>query len=303
MAHDKLKGVLFGLLSGASFGLIPMFSLTVMNDGMNYDSILFYRFFFAVLTVAVMMLRRKESFKIAYSKLPVFLILGVFYAISSLFLIWSYLYLPSGVATVLHFTFPIFVTALMFFIYREKVSIIKLIAILVAIAGVYFLSMTENGKEVEWLGLIIVIISAIGYALYIVGVNKVKLTEISSTKMTLYILGICCIIFFTKANIEGKFQMIPDFKSLVNLVALAIVPTVISNISLVRAIKYIGSTSTSVLGAMEPMTAVFTGVLIFGEPFTVNIVVGIILTIIAVTTIVSVKETKTRNSRQPLPKQ
>ena len=81
-------------------------------------------------------------------------------------------------------------------------------------------------------------------------------------------------------------QAIPDRITLGNLVMLALVPTVISNLALVRAIKNIGSTLTSVLGAMEPVTAVCVGILIFGEPFTQSIALGIGLIISAVTVII-----------------
>ena len=78
--------------------------------------------------------------------------------------------------------------------------------------------------------------------------------------------------------------------SLVNLILLAIVPTVISNITLVLAVHNIGGTLTAVLGAMEPVTAVFVGVLVFGEPFTFNLAIGILLIIIAVTMIIPLQK-------------
>lgn len=74
--------------------------------------------------------------------------------------------------------------------------------------------------------------------------------------------------------------------SFVNLILLAIVPTVISNITLVLAVHNIGGTLTAVLGAVEPITAVCVGILVFSEPFTPNLAVGILLIIIAVTMII-----------------
>lgn len=106
-------------------------------------------------------------------------------------------------------------------------------------------------------------------------------------KMTFYVFLFGGILLFTGTEISGiGLQAIPDRTTLGNLVMLALVPTVISNLALVRAIKNIGSTLTSVLGAMEPVTAVCVGIAIFGEPFTRSIALGILLIISAVTVII-----------------
>lgn len=89
---------------------------------MEYDSILFYRFFFASLALGTVMLLKRESFRIALKDLPVFVLLSVFYTFSSLFLLCGYGYMGAGVATTLHFTYPVFVSLLMFFLFREKAS-------------------------------------------------------------------------------------------------------------------------------------------------------------------------------------
>ena len=89
-----------------------------------------------------------------------------------------------------------------------------------------------------------------------------------------------------KAQAGTGIQPIPDLPSFINLVLLAFLPTVVSNITLVQAVHHIGSTLTSVLGATEPVTAVCVGVLVFGEPFTPHLALGILLIIVAVTLII-----------------
>jgi len=106
-------------------------------------------------------------------------------------------------------------------------------------------------------------------------------------KMTFYVFLFGGILLFIGTEASGiGLQAIPDRTTLGNLVMLALVPTVISNLALVRAIKNIGSTLTSVLGAMEPVTAVCVGITIFGEPLTRSIALGILLIISAVTVII-----------------
>jgi drug/metabolite transporter (DMT)-like permease len=86
--------------------------------------------------------------------------------------------------------------------------------------------------------------------------------------------------------LTGGLEPIPSTTAMFNLVMLTLVPTIISNLTLVYSIKSIGSTLTSVLGALEPVTAVCVGVYAFGEPFTAGIAFGVALIIAAVTIII-----------------
>ena len=137
-----------------------------------------------------------------------------------------------------------------------------------------------------------VLLSALGYALYITTVNKflaggsTSRLKIGGRKLTFYVFVVSTALFAIKAGTNQGIQPIPDSMSFVNLILLAIVPTVISNITLVLAVHNIGGTLTAVLGAVEPITAVCVGILVFSEPFTPNLAVGILLIIIAVTMII-----------------
>lgn len=161
-----------------------------------------------------------------------------------------------------------------------------MLAICLAICGVARLSINEGEMKLSVLGVFIVLLSAVGYALYITTVNKSRIHNMTGRKLTFYVFIVSTFLFAIKASTNEGIQPIPDAMSVVNLILLAIVPTVISNITLVLAVHNIGGTLTAVLGAMEPVTAVFVGVLIFGEPFTFNLAVGILLIIIAVTMII-----------------
>lgn len=284
--NNNLIGFAYGIATSVTFGLIPLFTLPLMNEGMQFDSILFYRFLFAAIALAGMLLSQKESFRIEMRDLPVLLLLGAFYTGSSMFLFWGYNYMAAGIATTLHFTYPIFVTLFMLFIFREKASWITSLAIGLAICGVARLSIDGGEMSLNGQGVIIVLLSAIAYALYIVTVNKSRVHSMPGRKLTFYVFLVSTTLFFVKAQAGNGIQTIPDIHSCINLVLLALVPTIISNITLVHAVHHIGSTLTAVLGAMEPLTAVCVGVLVFSEPFTSHLALGIFLIIIAVTLII-----------------
>ena len=138
---NSLKGIFYAIVTSVTFGLIPLFTLPLMQKGMEFDSILFYRFLFATLALGGMMKLKKESFRIERRDIPMLILLGFFYTGSAMFLFWGYNFMGAGVATTLHFTYPIFVTLLMFLIFRERASWVTWLAIILAIFGVSRLSL------------------------------------------------------------------------------------------------------------------------------------------------------------------
>ena len=283
---NKLNGFLYGLLSSASFGLIPMFTIPAMQQGMQFESILLYRFAFATLALGVILLIDGQSFRINRRDIPSLLLLAFFYLISAVFLFWGYKFMASGIATTLHFMYHVLTTLIMMLFFREKKSIWRFMAIALAVAGVFFLSQGDDSGSITFIGIFIVLLSALGYALYLVTVSQLKVGQMKGLRLTFYVFLFGTLLLFIGIGTTGHTQPIPNLHTAGNLVMLAIIPTVISNLALVRAVKCIGSTLTSVLGAMEPVTAVCVGIFMFGEPFTNSVGLGIILIITAVTVII-----------------
>lgn len=283
---NKLNGFLYGIISSASFGLIPLFAIPAMQHGMDFMNVISYRFLFATISLAVLLKIRKVSFGIQKSDLPTLLLLSFFYIISSVFLLWGYKFMLSGVATTIHFMYPVVTTVIMMLFFREKNSVARSLAILMAIAGVYSLSYSDSKGETDLLGVVIVLISAVGYALYLVAVGQRKNQSLKGLKLTFYVFLFSTIILLAGMLSTGNMHPIPDYTTAGNLLLLAIIPTIVSNLTLIEAIKYIGATRTSVLGAMEPVTAVVVGIAVFGETFTVSIAIGIMLIVSAVTIII-----------------
>lgn len=283
---NKLNGFLYGLLSSASFGLIPMFTIPAMQQGMQFESILLYRFALATLALGVILLIDGQSFRINRRDIPSLLLLAFFYLISAVFLFWGYKFMASGIATTLHFMYPVLTTLIMMLFFLEKKSIWRFMAIALAVAGVFFLSQGNDSGSITFIGIFIVLLSALGYALYLVTVSQLKVGQMKGLRLTFYVFLFGTLLLFIGIGTTGHIQPIPNLHTAGNLVMLAIIPTVISNLALVRAVKCIGSTLTSVLGAMEPVTAVCVGICMFGEPFTNSVGLGIILIITAVTVII-----------------
>lgn len=279
---NKINGFLYGLLSSASFGLIPLFTIPIMHQGMRFESILLYRFLFACFALASILLLTKQSFHIRIKEIPSLLLLAFLYDAAAIFLFWGYKFMPSGIATTIHFMYPVFTTIIMMIFFHEKRSTWRLIAVGIAVLGVFLLSYSNTSGSITPTGLFIVLLSGLGYALYLITISQLKICKMKGLKLTFCVFLFGGILLFILIEIFGEVQPIKDVETARNLLLLAIIPTVISNLALVRAIKNIGSTLTSVLGAMEPVTAVCVGILIFGEVFTQSIAIGIIFIITAV---------------------
>ena len=288
---------MYGVATSVTFGLIPLFTLPLMQKGMASDSILFYRFITATAALALIMVAKKESFKVSWRDLEVIMLLAVFYTASSMFLLYGYESMGAGVATTLHFTYPVFVTLLMFTLFREKASWVTWTAVVLAIAGVAKLSLNGTELRLDPAGVGVVLLSAVGYASYIIAVNKSRVRDMHSRKLAFYVFVFTTLMFAVKNCLGDGVQPLPDAVSTVNVVLLAVAPTVISNITLLLAVRNIGGTLTSILGALEPVTAVCIGAIVFGEDFTLSEAVGITLILAAVVLVIlnrSIKENLTQ---------
>lgn len=253
---------------------------------MGFESILIYRFLFAAILLAGIMAATGISFRIERKDILPLMVLALFYMFSALFLFWGYKLMPSGIATTIHFMYPVATTIIMMTFFGEKRSSWRIMAIILAILGVYFLSSGEGDGETSGIGILIVLFSALAYALYLVTIDKFKIGHMKGLKLTFYVFIFATALLTVYTLITSDIQPIEGYRTVGNLVMLAVVPTIISNLALVRAIKLIGSTLTSILGAMEPVTAICVGVFIFHETITYGIGIGVALIIAAVTLVI-----------------
>ena len=285
---NKFKGFLYGIVASATFGLLPLFTLPVMGEGLTTFSILSYRMLFASILVAVLMLIGRVSFATNIKELRWFAVLGFLYYGSAALLFQAYGGMASGLATTLHFMYPVSVTVIMALVYKQRPSVVTICAIILSLVGVALLCLRESSTGVSsLLSILLVLLSGVCYAVYLVLVSTVRcINQQNSQKLTFYVL-IFSGAFFMLSTLQGRgLQIIPSASAGINLLLMATLPTLLSNLALVRSVKNIGSTLTSVLGAMEPLTAIIVGILVFDESLRGLMVVGIILILVSVSLIV-----------------
>lgn len=283
----KAKGYVLGVIAAATYGMNPLFALPLYEAGMNPDSVLFFRYLFAIPVLGMMIKLRGRDFKLKRKEIFPLIIMGLLVALSSLTLFQSYNYMAAGIASTLLFVYPIMVALIMAFLFKEKLTLQTILCIMLALGGIALLYKGEDGSVLSLTGVMLVIASALSYAIYIVAVNRPLLREIATLKLTFYVLVFGLSLFLVRVDFGASLHVVDTWYLWGNLVALAVFPTAISFLCTTQAIQYIGSTPTAILGALEPLTAVFFGVTIFGEPFTVRVGCGIMMIVFAVTIIVA----------------
>ena len=333
--ESKAKGFFFGILAAVSYGVNPLGAKYLYEEGFNVESVLFYRYGLAALIIGVIMVGKiitgrkvastlrqaqctassatgHESFKVSRGELSTLIALGLLFVVSSLTLYCSFLYMDSGVACSLLFVYPVMTAVLMAMLYGEKITKATAAAIALSLVGVLLLYKGDGETVLSTVGVLLVMVSALSYALYIIVANRASAPEsgleashnrfskylphratihrldMSAMKLSFYVLIVCAVsmVLFSLTSPERHLMPLATGREWGYSLMLAIVPTVFSLVSMGIAVRIIGSTPTAIMGALEPLTAVVIGLTVFHEAMTVNLVAGILLILTAVITII-----------------
>ena len=303
LSKNAIIGYPAGIITGITYGLNPLFAVPLMKEGASIESILFFRYAIAVLLLGAFLLLRKQSFKVSWKQAGVLLVLGLLYTASSLTLFEAYKYIASGLATTIVFLYPVLVAIIMVFL-KVVPSWPVWLSIVLTFVGVVIMTQSDSSQTVNPIGLLLSFASALVYALFIVIINRSKVivnisnslltfyalsvgtfVNISNSLLTFYALSVGTFVFLGKIVMSdaGITTGLTAPTAWLNLVGLALLPTIVSTATLAIATRNIGATKASVLGVFEPVTAILVGTLVFGEALTTNVVVGILISMVAIT--------------------
>lgn len=287
----KTNGVFYASVSSASFGFSPLFTLGLLAAGLTGFDVLSYRWLIAGIVLMIYAFCKKKSLRLnSFDELWKIVLLSVLRSITSITLLIGYANISSGIASTINFMYPVIVTICMMLFFGERRSLLDIIAIAASIFGVYLLAsgdsiIVEGGNT--GLGLACSLISAFSFAAYYILMKQVRADKIEVVKFTTWIMMLSAVYFIVCALIfEGGLSMIPDGRSWLNILGLGLWATMVSNITGVKAIRRIGPTHTSILGALQPVTAVILGVLFLGEHLYIRSCIGITIILAAVSIVV-----------------
>lgn len=260
----------------------PLFGVPVINKGLDVNSLLFYRYGVATLLMLAFMLVAKKQIRISWKQFGLMTILGILFTGCSITLFEAYKYIPSGIATSILYVYPIMVALIMMF-FKQFPTWQTWVSIFAGVAGAVLLSMNGGGGFIDWRGIALVVASGLCYTIFIVMVNLSKeVKAIPNLTLTFYCFFIGSLMLFALSGFGLHLNPVPDAVSWLNVLGLAVLPTAVATITLAASSKAVGATKTSVLGILEPLTAIVIGTLVFKEAFTLNVAIGVALILFAI---------------------
>ena len=283
--RNTILGYIAGIVTGVTYGLNPLFAKPLLEMGVSIDTMLSFRYLLAVLILGVWLVARKESLRVNAAQTVRLVILGILFALSSATLFFSYNYIPAGLATTIVFLYPVLVALIMVFLKVYPTWQVWL-SIILTFAGVIILSLPSSGVSFNAVGLLLAGASALVYAMYLIIVNRSRrLRTVSNHVLTFYALLFGSLLFLGHGLYSGGDLLagVHGWFCWLCLIGLAIFPTLMSLLCLAASTRLIGATKTSVLGVAEPVTAIAVGCIFFNESLTLNVIVGVTITLFAVT--------------------
>lgn len=287
-----MNGIFYACISSASFGFSPLFSIGLLAAGLSNSDVLSYRWALAAIVLMVYATVKRKTLRInSLDEAWKIALLSGLRALTSVTLLIGYANIASGIASTINFMYPVIVVFWMMLVHGEQKSWINLAAIALSILGVYLMA-SGDGLKIEGgntaLGLACSIISAVSFAAYYILMKRTRADKIEVVKFTTWIMIMCAVYFIIGGLIvNGGITLVHDGKLWLYILGLALWSTMISNFTGVKAVRRIGPTLTSILGALQPLTAVILGVLFLDEHLGFKSIAGIVLILTAVLMVVT----------------
>lgn len=291
MAQLKFwTGILLALASACSFGLIPLFATPLILSGIAPETVALYRFGLASIILYPTFKFMNIRMKIGARQLGTLALLALCYFLDVQFFFYAFQYLASGLVATLEFLAPVLVMAIMFFFFHQKFHWQAGLAALIALPGVWLLS---GGMDTEmWelansdslthsaamgKGIMLSLLAALFYALYLTGCETSSANLLHPLLLTFYIMLFGTLYCLVTALWTDSVVMPGTLPDIARAVLLAVVTAIFSNLTLVMAIKRAGSVLTSIMGVMEPLTALVIGICVFDEKLSLWMAIGALM--------------------------
>ncbi|MBU3217096.1 DMT family transporter [Clostridium estertheticum] len=279
---EKTKGILYIILSASAFGIMPILAKLSYKGGANAYSTLFLRFLFAAIMLFYYLKTKGISMKLTKKQSILILIIGVFgFTLTTSSLYMSYNYIGIGMASMIFYIYPSIVTILAYVFYKEKIYSRKIISLIISLMGIYILidkaSVSFNIK-----GIILALIAAVLYSLYVLGASNKEFKNINSYVLTFYISCASATVMFIAAMSTNNFSIHISFYALVAILLIAFISTVVALMAFLEGVRLIGPSKASILSTIEPIVSLILGIIILGEPISSRIIIGSIMIVLSV---------------------
>ena len=274
---NKTKGIVFSILASICYGLTPLFSKFCFSEELNVETIITFRYILSIPIILSILLIKKQSLKITKKQLSYLVPASIFGPIlASGLLVMSYQYIESGLASILHYIYPLSTSIATYFIFKEAFTKNKVIALISSFTGVTLISYAGDSDYNPY-GAFLAIFSGIIYTAYVLLIAPSEIKSMSSYLSTFYLFLFAAIFLSIFYVPTGKLEMPNTASQWLLILGLTIFPTCLAMSFFFIGVKNIGPSKAAILCTFEPVVSIVTGILVFGESLSFNDVIGSIL--------------------------
>lgn len=279
------KYVISTILAGVLWGIISIFLKTLTSLGLSSLQIMMLRGIVSAFIIFVFLFtKNKNLLKISIKDLWMFFGTGVIsLTFFSICYFYTILQIGASIAVILLYTSPIFVLLFSLFLFKEKLSVIKVIALIMTFAGCFFVTgiFGESGS-LTLRGFFIGICAGLGYALYSI-FSRYALEKYDSLTVTFYTFvfsGISLLPFVHIEQLPNIFVNSPHAVLLV--IGISLFCTVLPYIFYTYGLTGLETGKAAILVTVEPLVGTLVGIFLWKEDISVLKICGIILIFTAV---------------------
>ncbi len=274
---QRFTGILLIVISAASFGTLAIFGRFLYDNGLDTFTLLFLRFSFAACVMALLLLLRREALPRGKILLQLIGMGALGYAGQAFSYLSAIKYASTGLVALLLYLYPMFVFILSVIVLREKVTWLKVAALILALLGT---ALTVDPKGGQLTGILLAILSAVIYSVYIiVGTNVMK--HVSAVQSSLVIFASAAVIYGVATAVSGAHFPATD-SGWLGIAGIVLVATVIPVATFLAGLERIGPTNASMLSTLEPVVTVLLAGLLFHEQLEPITIIGGGLILVAV---------------------
>lgn len=280
----KFRGIILIIISATFFGFMPIWTKQAYATGLSIIEVAFLRFSLAAAILKLVIHYRRIDFHIKRQQIgPLLLSIILGYVATNLTLSLSYKYVSSGIATSLHYLFPILIMLLAYFIYHEELNFCKWIALISSLSGIYLIA-NPGSSNFSLTGVVLAVSSALFFVIYVLLINHHQLKKMNSLVLAFYSCWTSSIVFLMIIVIRGNWLtlLLITPKGLIYVSLLGLFCSSIAMIFFIKGVQSIGSINASILSTFEPVVSLVAGIFILDEPLSSHTALGCIMIIAAV---------------------
>ena len=260
----QARGIFLTVLSAVLYGLNPLFSKTINVGGCNSLTQTFARLAAGIVIFFILLVCSgsgsvREKLRLSRQELKDIL--------------------ASGLATTLHFVYPVLVVVACIAFRYERANRRKLVCCALCFAGI--LCFYTPGGDVSAYGVFLALASGVAWAYYIVHLNSSGLVTMAPFKLAFWLCVFSAVLVGGITLAMGEFVW-PSTAFTRGALALYCCVSTAASLLFQLGNRFIGAQSASMLSTFEPLTSVVIGILVYHEVLTVRLGIGIFCILLAV---------------------